>query len=486
VRTDTISIEGRDETSAVTAAVTIVALDGIPLVSRGDDLCEIVLRGLDASGKKLRDGDVLVIAQKIVSKLEGRLVALDSICPSVEATRLAREVGKDARLVQLILNESREVVRKAPGVLIVEHRLGFVLANAGIDFSNVDQRGGSDQFALLLPEDPDASCRQLRRQLKEVVDADVGVIINDSHGRAFRNGTTGVAIGVSGIDAVSDLRGRYDLFRRRLQSSELGTADELASAGSLLMGQAGEGRPIVLISGLPPVKVEGSARQLARSKQTDLFRGEHLADWKSVAMGRRTIRRYRSNSVPQDVIDRMLRIAVCAPSAHNRQPWRFVVLNRLETRERVARDMGDRLRADRRRDGDPIDVVQADYERSVQRIIGAPLAILVCLTVDDMDQYPDDRRAAAEHQMAAQSTAMAMQNLLLAAHAEGLGASIMCAPLFCPDTVRRSLNLNRTWEPQALITLGYPAGEPKPFKRRPIEDVVHYPEPAEEALSADG
>lgn len=453
-------------------AARLVALEGIPLVSAGDDLSSIILRGLKTSGQELRSGDVLVIAQKIVSKSQGRLVRLDQVSPSPEATQLALEVGKDPRVVQLILDESRAVVRKRPGVLIVEHRLGFILANAGIDFSNVDQSSGGDEFALLLPEHPDATCDQLRQRLKETTGADVGVIINDSHGRAFRNGTVGVAIGVSGIDAVADLRGRHDLFRRPLQSSEIGTADELASAASLLMGQAGEGRPIVLISGLSLPVTDGNARQLVRSRQIDLFRGDDSGGWETVAVSRRTIRRYRPDPVPQDVIDKMIRIAVCAPSAHNRQPWRFVILKEPAERERLARAMGDRLREDRLRDGDAADVVQADYERSVSRIVSAPLAILVCATVDDMDTYPDERRSAAERQMAVQSTAMAMQNLLLSAHAEGLGTSIMCAPLFCPDTVRSSLHLQTTWEPQALITLGYPAGQPKPFKRRPIEDVV--------------
>ncbi|MEW6452325.1 MAG: coenzyme F420-0:L-glutamate ligase [Pseudomonadota bacterium] len=461
------------------AALSVVALDGIPLVSRSDDLCAIVLKGLQASSQKLRDGDVLVIAQKIVSKIQGRVVPLDTVSPSAAAIQLAGEVQKDPRVVQLILDESTEVVRKRPGVLIVEHRLGFVLANAGIDFSNLDQRSEGDQFALLLPEDPDATCAELREALREKTGEDVAVIINDSHGRAFRNGTVGVAIGVAGLEALSDLRGRNDLFGRRLQTSEVGTADEIASAASLLMGQAEEGRPIVLIRGWPPENAEGSARQLVRPKRIDLFRGDDRVEWPSVATSRRTFRRYKPDPVPQGALDRILEIAVHAPSAHNRQPWRFVVLRELEAREKLAKAMGERLREDRLRDGDAADVVQADYKRSVQRITNAPTAILVCSTVDDMDIYSDERRSAAERQMAMQSTAMAMQNLLLTAHAEGLGASIMCAPLFCPDTVRSNLKLRSTWEPQALITLGYPAGEPKLFARRPLPEVVCFPSSAE-------
>lgn len=214
-----------------------------------------------------------------------------------------------------------------------------------------------------------------------------------------------------------------------------------------------------------------------------MFQSDRCIDWREIAKGRRTIRRYRPDPVPRDVLDRVFEIAIRAPSAHNRQPWRFVILSQLQDRQKLAMAMSDRLRLDRLRDGDSPDVVLADCDRSVNRISNAPLAILVCSTLNDMDHYPDDRRAAAEHHMAVQSTAMAMQNLLLGAHAEGLGASILCAPIFCPEVVRSSLHLGGEWEPQALITLGFPAGEPKPFSRRPVEDVVHS---LASAISASG
>jgi len=189
---------------------------------------------------------------------------------------------------------------------------------------------------------------------------------------------------------------------------------------------------------------------------------------------RRSVRRYLPLPVAPEVIDRLLAAATSAPSAHNRQPWRFVVIEAESTKRSLARAMGERLRADRLRDGDPADAIEADVSRSHARLSGAPVIVLVCMTVVDMDRYADDRRNHAEQTMTVQGTAMAAQNLLLAAHAEGLGACWMCAPLFCPDTVAAALTLPSDWQPQAIVTLGYPADCGKPFRRRALCEVVRY------------
>lgn len=467
-----MNIHERPERIASTTPATtrFVALVGVPLVQPGDDLAAIILASLSASNETLRDGDVLVIAQKIVSKAQNRLVQLRDVSPSPQAERLACEVNKDARLVELILRESTEVVRYRRDVLIVAHRLGLVMANAGIDQSNVDQ-GLEDGVALLLPEDPDRTCDELRTALRVATGAKVGIIINDSHGRAFRNGTVGVAIGASGVTALTDLRGVPDLYHRRLQSTEVGLADEIASAASLLMGQADEGRPIVLARGIMTAQGQGCAAELVRPKKIDLFR--IAADGIAELIGnRRSIRRYADKPLSDGIIEQLLEAAISAPSAHNRQPWRFAVVKTGSAKERLAKAMGERLREDRSRDGDAAEVIEADVARSIARITGAPVVISVCLTMEDMDSYPNGRRAGAEHLMAVQSSAMAMQNILLMANAAGLGASVMCAPLFCPETVRAALALPGYWEPQALITLGYPANAGKPFLRRPLSDVV--------------
>jgi coenzyme F420-0:L-glutamate ligase / coenzyme F420-1:gamma-L-glutamate ligase len=242
-------------------------LPDVPLIEPGDDLAEIILASTEKADWELQNGDVLVIAQKIVSKAENRTVDLATVIPSPRAIELATEVQKDARLVELILSESETVLRRGPGVLIVEHKLGFVMANAGIDRSNVN---GKDH-ALLLPVDPDRSATAIRRAIAARVGIDVGVLIIDSFGRAWRNGTIGTAIGASGVPTLLDLRGRPDLFGRPLETTEVGWADELAAAASLMMGQASEGRPVILVRGLVETG-EGSAGDLLRPKQKDLFR----------------------------------------------------------------------------------------------------------------------------------------------------------------------------------------------------------------------
>lgn len=251
--------------------LTLVALDGIPLVKPGDDLVAIIGASLDHSGETLQDGDILVVAQKIVSKAEGRFVELDSIVPSAEAEALAGAVEKDPRVVELILRESLSVIRHKPGVLITENRLGVIMANAGIDHSNVESKR-PDETVLLLPADPDASAARLREALEARYGVHLGIIVNDSVGRAWRIGTTGLAIGISGLPAVVDLRGNRDLFGRALMVSEEAVADELAGAASLLQGQGGEGRPVVLVRGFASEAPAQPATAALRPAREDMFR----------------------------------------------------------------------------------------------------------------------------------------------------------------------------------------------------------------------
>jgi coenzyme F420-0:L-glutamate ligase / coenzyme F420-1:gamma-L-glutamate ligase len=254
--------------SATPPDLVLTALPGIPLIAAGDDLAAIIATSLRDAGLALAADDVLVLAQKIVSKAEGRSVDLATVTPSPRAVTLGKETGKDARIVELILAESTEVLRHRPGVLIVAHKLGLVLANAGIDRSNVD---GGEQV-LLLPRDPDRSSAELRRDIAAATGVEVGVMIIDSIGRAWRNGTIGTAIGVAGLPGLLDLRGTPDLYGRPLETTEVGLADELAAAASLVMGQVGEGRPVVLARGLGYGRRDGTARELVRPREKDLFR----------------------------------------------------------------------------------------------------------------------------------------------------------------------------------------------------------------------
>jgi coenzyme F420-0:L-glutamate ligase / coenzyme F420-1:gamma-L-glutamate ligase len=246
----------------VTATLSLTALPDLPMVRAGDDLAALLQAGLDRAGLRPAPGDVLAVAQKVVSKAEGRSVPLASVTPSAAALRLAAETGKDPRLVELILSESVRVVRARPNLIIVEHRLGCVMANAGIDQSNLGQEG----HALLLPVDPDASAARLASRLG------LAVVVTDSFGRAWRRGTVGVAIGAAGLPALLDLRGQPDLSGRPLQVSMTGFADEIAAAAGLVMGQGAEGRPAVLLRGLAWDAPPAPASVLLRPPAEDLFR----------------------------------------------------------------------------------------------------------------------------------------------------------------------------------------------------------------------
>jgi coenzyme F420-0:L-glutamate ligase/coenzyme F420-1:gamma-L-glutamate ligase len=250
-------------------AFSAFALPGIPVVQPGDDLAGLILDALKRAELTLQAGDVLVVTSKIVSKAEGRFVVLDSVQPSDEAHKLAAQTGKDPRMVELVLRESAAVSRTAPNVLVVRHRLGFVSANAGIDQSNVD---GTDAQVLLLPVDPDASARQIHERLHAATGVAVGIVISDSHGRPFRLGNVGVAVGVAGMPALVDLRGQHDMFGRVLRISVQGYADMVASAACLLTGEGGEGLPVVLLRGLNFPAEDGHAADLYRPAAQDLYR----------------------------------------------------------------------------------------------------------------------------------------------------------------------------------------------------------------------
>ena len=252
-------------------ALTLTAIPDLPPVEPGDDLAAILIAGLARAGIAPAARDVLVVAQKVVSKAENRYRDLGAVTPSDRARDLARAVDKDPRLVEVILSESEAVVAHKPGVLVVAHRLGFVLANAGVDRSNVKSEPGAERV-LLLPVDPDASAAALKARLDAHFETEIAVIVSDSLGRAWRNGVTGIALGAAGLPALRDMIGRKDLFGRTLDVTQTGFADDIAAAASLLMGQADEGLPAVLLRGLAWHEPPSNARALLRPKDEDLFR----------------------------------------------------------------------------------------------------------------------------------------------------------------------------------------------------------------------
>ncbi len=252
----------------------ITAISKLPMVNPGDDLAALIFQALLDEDLNLKPNDILVITQKIVSKSENRLVNLSEIVPGEQAIDLANRVRKDPRLVEVVLRESKSVVRSAPGVLIVENRLGFISANAGVDHSNVRGSWGEHaDWVLLLPENPDRSAQQIREKIQQMSGVEpIGVLIVDSHGRAWRVGTVGMTIGLAGIPGVVDLRGREDVYGYKLQYTIIAAADELAAAASLVMGQVDERTPVVHVRGFPYPLRESHLGELLRPEEQDLFR----------------------------------------------------------------------------------------------------------------------------------------------------------------------------------------------------------------------
>ncbi len=253
------------------ANITLIALADFPRVEPGDDLGSLIASSLIDNGLTLEVGDVLVLAQKIVSKAEDCYVCLDDVVPSADALELARKADKDPRQAELILRESREILRVRPGVVIVEHRNGYVHANAGIDKSNIEIEPDNPRV-LLLPRDPDASAQRLRQDLAGQTGVAPQIIINDSAGRAWRNGTVGIAIGTAGLQPLFNQVGGTDMFGTVLEVTEPAVADELAAAASLLMGQAAEACPVVLVRGAEITAAECGSDSLLRDRSMDMFR----------------------------------------------------------------------------------------------------------------------------------------------------------------------------------------------------------------------
>lgn len=253
--------------------MNLFAIPNFPLIQPGDNLAALICAALAATGEQILPGDILVIAQKIVSKAEGRLVRLADVTPGAKAREIAEQVGKDPRIIQVILDDSRSILRIRRHLFVVEQRSGWVCANAGVDRSNIEPGPDGAEYLALLPADADASAANLRAAIEQRTGVAPAVIINDSHGRAWRVGTVGVAIGCAGLPPIWDQRGLQDLFGYTLQSSEECIADELAAAASLLMGQSDEGRPVVVVRGYPlPPAAPAPARTIQRNPATDAFR----------------------------------------------------------------------------------------------------------------------------------------------------------------------------------------------------------------------
>ena len=460
--------------------INIFGLKGIPLINKGDDLPSIILTALKHNNLTLENGDVLVIAQTIVSKSLGRIKKLGDIKPSQEALRIHEKMKplsaksglpiKTPELIQAILDESTQVL-KTEHVMVVETHHGFICANAGIDHSNT---GGKD-FISLLPLDSDKEAEKIRSSLQTSTGKKIAVLISDSFGRAFRIGAVGVSIGVSGINAVLDKRGEKDLYGEELRSTIVGQIDNLASSAQLVMGEANEGLPVVLIKGYDfEFNENTSIKQILRKKKDDLFRREKsLKDSERILKSRRSYKfEFRDRKVNLSMIEDCIELARWAPSAHNGQFWRYVIMEQGHTRGRLIEKMNNKLKDDLLRDGKTDEFIRRKTEKSKINFLNAPYLILLCLDTKDLEKYSDGERERNEFIMAVQSVSASATYLLLAFEIKQLSACWYCAPLFAKDIIKEALHLPSSFVPMAFFTVGYPKEEAPEPRRKDLNEII--------------
>lgn len=429
------------------SSLEVIALPTSRRVEAGEDLADVVLDAAASARTTLRDGDVVCVASKVVARAEDRLVPLPDGDPFEARRTLARQ-------------EAARVVADAPWVLVTETAHGFVAANGGIDASNVPEGQ-----ALLLPEDPDASAAALREELRRRTGADVGVVVTDTFGRPWRTGQTDVALGASGVTVLRDERGGNDLDGRPLDVTLAAVADEVAGAADLVRTK-GSGAPFVLVRGLD--RGEGTAADLVRPAEEDLFRfGGALAVTEGIA-ARRTVRAFDDRPVPDEALAAAVRAAVTAPAPHHTRPWRFLRLAD-GTRDALLDAMAERWRADLAADGTAPEVVERRIARSDAILRTAPELLAPFVSLDGAHAYPDERRQTAERDMFLLTGGAALGGLQVALAAHGIGAAWISSTLFCPDTVRTALDLPDEWLPLGMVAVGWPAPDFAPRPRPPVD-----------------
>ena len=420
--------------------ITVTGVAGLPEITAGADLAALICAGYPELG----DGDILVVTSKVVSKAEGRVVAM------------SREEAIEA--------ETARVVARRGATTIAQTRHGFVLAAAGVDESNT-----APGTVVLLPADPDSSARSLRKGIRDLAGVRVGVIVTDTMGRPWRNGQTDTAIGAAGVTPVRDHRGETDTFGNTLEVTVAAVADEIAAAGDLVKGKA-LGVPVAVVRGLGDLVTDDDgpgARVLVRSADEDMFR-YGSAD---VPGARRTVREFTSQPVDGVAVRRAVAAAVTAPAPHHSEPWRFVLVSSEQARTALLDAMLDAWRTDLRGDGFTSDQIARRVRRG-EPLRRAPLIVVPCLVLDAAHTYPDDRRNASEHAMFTVSMGAAVQNLLIALAVEGLGSAWISSTLFCQDVARSALGLPAGWLPMGAIAVGHPASGARPRPPRDPENFL--------------
>lgn len=427
-------------------SVDVIPVRRIREVTQGDDLAALILASLGADA--LLDRDVLVVTQKIVSKAEGRVVA------EVEGGE------------SWVARETRRVVARRGDLVIAETPHGFVCANAGVDHSNV-----AEGFVSLLPHDPDASAHELRNSIRAATGREIGVVVSDTFGRPWRGGVVNVAIGCAGLPALVDLRGTKDAHGKLLETTVLALADEVAAAAGLVMGKA-DGVPAAVVRGLSLEGPNGTARDLVRDRREDLFPESPLFAISS----RRSIREFGAGSVSREALLEAVAAALTAPvphgSRHRTKPWLWVLLNSRSARRRLLEAMAAAWERDLRADGVPEESISRRIARSEAFLSEAPVVAIPALSLEVADGYPDERRREAEREMFLLATGAAVQNFMLALHAQGYGSCWVSSTLFCKQDVREALGLDEQWLPMGSVAAGpLPAGVLPP--RPPIDPAGH-------------
>jgi coenzyme F420-0:L-glutamate ligase/coenzyme F420-1:gamma-L-glutamate ligase len=435
------------------SALEVVPLGGLPEIRPGDDLARLLLEAVVAAGRQLAGGDVLALTSKVVAKAEGRVVPLPADAAGRERVRREAVAAETVRVV----------ARRGPTV-IAETRHGLVGANALIDASNA----GGDAL-VLLPEDPDASAARLRAALAELSGHDVAVVITDTLGRPWRRGQTDVAVGMAGMGALEDYRGRLDADGHVLEVTEVAVPDEVAAAADLVKRKLAR-VPAALLRGVPRPAGDGSARDLVRSPAEDLFRtGSSALDLVEFLESRRTRRRFLPDPVELAAVERAVLAATTAPFPHHSRPFRVVVVGSGEGRKRYLAKMEAAWREDLAGDGTPAAVIERRVARSWALLGSAPVVLVPCLVGDERHRYPDGRRQAAEAAMFELAAGGAVQTLLLALHAQGLGAAWISSSLFCQEIATRALDLPTGWQPLGSIAAGHPDPGDQPRPRIPLD-----------------
>jgi coenzyme F420-0:L-glutamate ligase/coenzyme F420-1:gamma-L-glutamate ligase len=464
----------------MTKKIKLFGLKSISSIKKGDDIAQIIYKSCKNENLTLREGDIILIAQTIITKSIGRIKDLSEINPSQKAYEIYNKIKplanakniplKSPELIQVILDESKKILR-AEHVIITETHQGFICANAGIDKSNIE---GETKIGLL-PKDPDLEAEKIRRKIQKLTGKKIAVIITDSFGRPFRIGSVGVALGVAGISPLKDQRGKKDLYGKTLQSTIIGQIDNLASSAQLLMGEANEGLPVVIVRGYKyKYDEDANISSIIRGSENDLFRGKIENSFKQLLKNRRSYKlKYTKRKVDRRIIEKCIEIARWAPSAHNAQLWRYIILERGPLRKKLINKMNKKYKSDLKKDGKSKSQIKKRIQKTRTQFIDSPFLILLCLDKEDLEKYPDKERIKNEYLLGVQGISASATYLLISFEIMGLSACWYCAPLFAKKVVREVLNLAKNIVPMAFFTVGY--GEVSKIKapiRKKLKDII--------------